>query len=243
MTFMRGSYGGAIAFDVHRDSEIRRGRLDGRKQLEIIASRETGGMNTHSRPSRGSTPSAVRTANRRCRTVTSWRCRAVAAAPHRSPLAQFVVGRQLQGAQADLLEQDAGWAARHAARTGRPARTAAAPRRQLRQRLQRQAKSERRIAGNEEQMLAAQSPEFAVPARPRCRRIRGLHRQHEPGRLRQRTVKAPMTARARPDRRFWGRSGRCWPAGRFPGSRAAAGPHRPGRHNRARCQGTPRRLR
>ena len=51
------------------------------------------------------------------------------------------------------------------------------------QRFQRQAETDRRIAGDEEQPAAPQRPDFAQPARPR-RRIRRLDRQHVAGRHR-----------------------------------------------------------
>ncbi len=93
---------------------------------------------------------------RRCRQTGHWR--AGTGCPD--------AGRSLRGANGSTRAGD------------RPLR-----RRQVGQRIQRQAETDRGIAGDEEQPAAPQRPDFAEPARPR-RRIRRLDRQHVAGRHR-----------------------------------------------------------
>ncbi len=59
-------------------------------------------------------------------------------------------------------------------------------RRHVRQRVERQAEADRRVAGRQEQLAAAELPALARPARLHDRLgVPALHRQHEAGRLRQ----------------------------------------------------------
>ena len=137
-------------------------------------------MNTHSRPSRGSTASAVRTGM-----GLALQRRAARVAPGlqaaRSTLAARLRRRPLP-ANARAIAAGSGNAPRSA--NGSAGTRCGSSTADMRQRAERQAEADRRIARHQEQPAAPQLPDLADPAAARLR-VPALHRQHVAGRRRE----------------------------------------------------------
>jgi hypothetical protein len=153
-------------------------------------------MKTHSRPSRGSTEIAVRTAPSRSPSSARRRCCVASAAVNWAPPATRHRRPRVSGIIERLPGRIGQIGPRRLGRVGR-IDEGILRRRHMRQRAQRQAVADRAVARHQKHMAAPCLPFLRTPAMPGGLRLPALDRQHETRRASQAHAKTRWRCGAR----------------------------------------------